>query len=498
MSDDHDPPQQPPASYDAAPKGLRPTREGPSTSISRRNFLRGVLGGSAVTVSLPIFECMLGPNGEALADGSPIPERFGIFYWGCGIRHETWVPDDTGADFPLPEAFEHWKSDRFKHLKDYLTLVTGTKHAGSSPGHIPARGIALSSSHDMTINQTDNVGRYRGQNHPEPSIDVVVADEWEGRTPYDHIAASISQQKPYKNNSSWEEGGRTYNRHEPDPRKLWDHLFSNAAEQLDRDENLVEQTNRLEQSMLDAVLEDADKLNKRLGVRDRRRLERHLEGIRGIEKRLQNGDDRLDGQCLLPEQPPDRDYGDGTRQENREQKNEIMADLVAHALACDLTRVFSYEWSATQSNAVYWEVGATGEHHHEYSHLASRRGGRYRGVMQDIVQFIMKNFAVLAEKLHEVPAADGKPLLDHTLVLGTSEHADAGHHNYNDHPFVLLGKGGDVRSNYHFRSEESGADAPKVLLTAIRSLGIQREKIGQTDSDGKRLAQDVFSEILTS
>jgi len=497
MSDDHDPPQQPPKSHSAAPKGVHPSETGGTESVSRRNFLRGMLGGSAISVSLPIFEYMLDSGGEAMASGDPIPKRFGVFYWGCGVRHETWVPNETGKDFELPPAFAEWDTKKFEHLKEYMTMVTGTSHAGSSPGHIPARGIALSSSHDMTINKSDNVGRYRGQNHPEPSIDVVVANEWEGKTPYDHIAASISQQQPYKNNSSWQAGGRTYNRHEPDPRKLWNHLFSDKAQERDAEQDLIERTNRLEKSALDAVLDGAKDLKKRLGARDRRRLEQHFAGIRDIEKRLQNDEDKLDG-CQIPNQPPDRDFGEGTRRENREPKNKIMADLVAQALACDLARVFSYEWSATQSNAIYWEVGADSEHHHEYSHLASRSGGKYRGIMQDIVRFIMKNFAVLADSLYQVPAADGSPLLDHTLILGTSEHADAGHHNYQDHPFVLVGKGADIESNYHFRSDDGSADAPKVLLSAVRSLGIDKKRIGQQDSDGDRLAQDVFSELLTS
>jgi len=466
-----------------APKGVRR-----SASVTRRNFLRGMLGGAAVSVSLPILECMLGPHGEALADGSPIPTRFGVFYWGCGIRHETWVPDETGPNFTLPHAFQAWGSQRFDHLRDYLTMVTGTGHSGSSPGHIPARGIALSSSHDMTINNTDNVGRYRGQNHPEPSIDALIADEWSGDTPFDHIAASISQQQPYKNNSSWQEGGQTYNRHEPDPRKLWNYLFSDLADQQRQKQDLLETTTKLESSMLDAVHEDAKKLTDNLGANDRRRLEQHLQGIRDMERRLQEQKENEQSQCQVPDKPEDRDYGEGTRTENREAKNEVMADLLAHAFACDLSRVFSYEWSATQSNAVYWEVGATGEHHHEYSHLASRQGGRYRGVMQDIVQFIMKNFAVLADSLYQTPAADGQTLLDHTLIMGTSAHADGGHHNYQDHPFVFVGKGSDVRPGRHIRITDRNTSAPRVLYTTIRSLGIDVDGFGQQDSDGDRYA----------
>lgn len=35
--------------------------------IGRRNVMRGMLGGTAVTVGLPILECMLNANGTAYA-----------------------------------------------------------------------------------------------------------------------------------------------------------------------------------------------------------------------------------------------------------------------------------------------------------------------------------------------------------------------------------------------------------------------------------------------
>ena len=64
--------------------------------ISRRTVLRGMLGGAAVSVGLPLLDCFLNGNGTALAQGAPLPVRFGTWFWGCGMNPDRWVPSDGG------------------------------------------------------------------------------------------------------------------------------------------------------------------------------------------------------------------------------------------------------------------------------------------------------------------------------------------------------------------------------------------------------------------
>ena len=54
--------------------------------LNRRTMLRGVLGGAAVAVALPPLEAMFNSHGTAHADGTPIPKRLGIFFWGNGVK----------------------------------------------------------------------------------------------------------------------------------------------------------------------------------------------------------------------------------------------------------------------------------------------------------------------------------------------------------------------------------------------------------------------------
>lgn len=487
MKNDHPPQMR--VLLPSPPARPRNTRARP-VALSRRTLLRGSLFGAAVRVGLPVLDGMLNDSGTALAQsGSPLPTRFGVFYWGGGITHQYWVPAQTGMSWTLPMILEP-----FAELRRYLTLVTGLHHHESSPGHIPARGIALSSSHDRTVCQGNCVGTYRGQNMPEPSIDAIVSEAWQGKTPLRSVEIGICRKGPYRSNSSWQRGGTTYNRHEPSPKALWDRLFANlpAGGTTSPAPSMIELTTAYEWSMLDAVVEDARDLQRQVGAHDRQRLEAHLEGLRAIERQLQ-ARERMpasspqDPACTRPDAPPTRDFGDGGSREEKEDKSRLMSDLLAAALACDLTRVFSYEWSATQNGSIYWEVGSN-EEHHEWNHRASRSIEYARSI-----QFIMKNLAYLARALANRREGDGT-LLDRTLIFATSEHADAGAHDYRDHPLLFVGgASGRIRAGLHHRG--AGPIAPRALLTAVRLAGVPLARLGQGEDGGGRVATESLGAI---
>src|SRR5215472_4867054 len=87
--------------------------------LSRRRVLRGMLAGGAVTVGLPVLDCLLNENGTAFANGAPIPVRFGTWFWGLGMNRKVFVPKTTGANFDLPPEIES-----LAPIKDQINLFT--------------------------------------------------------------------------------------------------------------------------------------------------------------------------------------------------------------------------------------------------------------------------------------------------------------------------------------------------------------------------------------
>ena len=52
--------------------------------LHRRTMLRGMLGGSAVALGLPVLEAMLNGNGDAYANGDALPCRLVTWFFGNG------------------------------------------------------------------------------------------------------------------------------------------------------------------------------------------------------------------------------------------------------------------------------------------------------------------------------------------------------------------------------------------------------------------------------
>jgi hypothetical protein len=71
--------------------------------LHRRTLLKGAGHGLLAAVALPSLEAMLNGNGTAYADGTPIPLRFGMWYWGSGVRRERFFPRTTGPNWEVTD-----------------------------------------------------------------------------------------------------------------------------------------------------------------------------------------------------------------------------------------------------------------------------------------------------------------------------------------------------------------------------------------------------------
>src|ERR1700712_1725147 len=90
-------------------------------TLSRRRLLRGAALGVGAAVGLPVLEAMLEQHGVALADGTPLPKRFGGYYWGNGVVASSWFPAQSGASWELSSLLSPFAS-----VKDYISIVSGT------------------------------------------------------------------------------------------------------------------------------------------------------------------------------------------------------------------------------------------------------------------------------------------------------------------------------------------------------------------------------------
>ena len=416
--------------------------------LSRRTILRGILGGTSVAIGLPVLEAMLDAHGEALAGGQPFPKRFGVFFWGNGTALPDWVPTTEGPGFaptPILQPF----ADRGV-LQD-ITIVSGMEYKFENTAvHDVGRASMLSGSYDYNAPTWGLIG-----NATLPSVDQLAADTLSQGTVFRSLEIGISKAGfggvQDLNSVSWIDPISPLPA-EFSPHNLFERLFGvgfNPDEEL-RDSRL---------SVLDVVARDTIELQNKLGSNDKQRLEAHLDGIRAIENKLTTAPPV----CVMPEDPGD--FPPLTN--NNEQLSEIaraMADLITHAFACDLTRVFDFRFHQMLADTYFWQLDSM-EGFHTLTHVDIEQT-----TVTPILTFVMDHLAYLMERLASVQEGTRR-LLDRCIIYGTSDVAEGYSHDYRDMPIILAGNAdGRIRSGLHHRANAENASlVPFTLLKAIGS-----------------------------
>ena len=436
-------------------------------TLDRRTLLRGMVGGTAVALGLPALECMLSPSGRAYAGGKALPTRFGIWFWGNGCRPEHWVPEQTGTSYTLSSELQPLAA-----LKSRFSLVTGTTIlTDSHPHHSGMAGIFTGRKYQKLGTVRDTIA----STFASQSVDQDAADWFDGVTPFRSLEVGVTKFHGTDEGSTFQHlshnGPNNPNPSEYSPVRLYNRLFTSPG---------GPRINLVRRSVLDAVHQQVGSLQQQLGASDRQRLEQHTDSIRTLENQLALSI----GECATSGKPavvPDTAYG-----EDHAGKNAIMSELLALALACDLTRSFSVMFSTPGSAIVWWEVGAT-DSLHSISHLES--------MPQDTVHAAttatMEQLAVFLDTLAAVPEGDGD-LLTNCSILCTSELADGYTHGNHNFPILIAGEGGGrLRPGQHVRAP--GASATRATLSALHGAGVEAASFGADEG----YTRNPIPELLT-
>lgn len=430
-------------------------------AVSRRTFLRGTLAGSAVALALPRLECMLDVNGTAYADGSELPTRFGVWFFGNGVRHEHWIPSEVGPSWQPKEQLAPLVD---AGLKPHFSVISGL--SVKTPFYVHHSGMtAITSGAPMKV-----VGKVRDTivtTVSQPTIDMVAAQKLAGKTPFRSLELGVCKFRGTDEGTTFQylsmNGPNNPNPPEYVPERLFERLFGLMPE-----DPRFAQITKARASVLDAVRGQIGALSQRVSAHDKQRLDQHFESVRAIERRLSTQGTNACAAPVRPSTPPDDDA-----KEPIAEKNALMSDLLAVALACDLTRVFTYCFDACGSATYFWQTNAS-DGMHQMCHK-----GRNDLVHRAVV-FMMKQCARTLSTLRDTPEAGGS-VLDNCAILVTSEHAEGDSHTQDDFPILLAGRGGGrLRTGLHVRST-TRENTSKALLTALRGAGVALPAFGHEE-----------------
>src|SRR5262249_44419138 len=124
---------------------------------------------------------------------------------------------------------------------------------------------------------------------------------------------------------------------------------------------------------------------------------------------------------------------------------QMQMDLAVAALACDQTRILTFQWSYSESEHLFAFLNNISGNHHAISHDFSSSGVNY-DAYNTIQNWYAKQFLYFIQKLDSYKEGD-RTLLDNSVIFWATEIGESTQHDLTMMPYVLAGSaGGKLRT----------------------------------------------------
>ncbi len=377
--------------------------------LSRRTALRGI----GATLSLPFLDAMLPKSALASTEAatSAIPRRGAWFYFGTGMNMRQFEPIDEGREFTFPRILKP-----LEKFREDLTIFSGTylEHGGGHHGDYTfLTGVEAKKGGSIknTISCDQIAAEAIGQGTRFPSLQLCI----QRGTGFGHNLRTLS----------WNRNGVPL-ASENDPHVVFNRLFKVDGPE---EREAREKGFRRRGSILDVVLEDAHRLEKKVGTSDREKLDEYFNSIREVEKQL----DRNVDWSVKPKPEVDPEQAERFAEPYSiqmpagqfvyEKYAKLMYDLITLAFQTDSTRVITYVVRQESSGGVFPEFGVS-KGYHELSHHGN--DPKNLDELAQVDAIYQEHWAYFLERMKSVKEADGRSLLDH-CALGYSSGMGIGH-----------------------------------------------------------------------
>jgi hypothetical protein len=413
--------------------------------MSRRTVLRGV----GAAIALPWLETFLPRLAHAGAPSTAWPLRLAFVYVPNGVNGPAWRPEAKGDAFAWTPTLEP-----LAPFRDRVLVLSGLAHAkananGDGPGdHARAAGTFLTGAQAF---KTSGAGVRVGTSVVQVAAAAVGREAQLASLELGCDPGAVSGECDsgyscaYSNNLAWRSESSPLAK-EVNPQQVFDRLFADAgATEAQREQRRAER-----KSVLDFALDDAKRLDAKLGASDRRKLDEYPRasalssaGSRGRSKppssatrprRAWEGGGRGAVAAAAAHGDP-KDLGE----------TQLMSDLLVLAFQGDVTRVSTFFVANEGSGRAPHDRREGGPPR------LSHHGGDASTVakIQRIDRYHVELFAYLLAGMRAVKEGDGT-LLDHSMIVYGSGIGDGNRHNHDELPILLAGGGnGSLQGGRH-------------------------------------------------
>ncbi len=437
-------------------------------SVSRRCFLRG----AGVSLALPWLESLPVRAADS-GKQSSAPVRFACIYFSNGVEPVHWWARGNGASMEIGPGLKPLQPFReeivfLRGLFNEQSVKNSSAHLGRMPNLLSGAWVSLDQN-DIRVGKT---------------MDQVLSQQIGRRTTVPSLALGIEPTELrledglsmiYGSSISWASATKPATK-EIYPARAFDLLVGDGKGR------------RLDRSILDQVLNDAQNLKNLVASSDRRKLDEYLESIRDIEKRIDRAsrDERLEGWRPTLAQPNMPRPQDDLPQDVPEHMRLIL-DLIVLAFQMDKTRIATCMLNndLSQMNFGFLD-GVQGSLHLDLTH--NGRDPKLEAMYLKTNQFHVQQFAYLLNRLKSIDEG-GQSLLDNSLIMFCSNLFDGDKHQADEMPILLAGRGGGSLQtgrvlDYLDRGDENRR-ACSLYLSLMDRMGVSLPRFGDTD---RRLA----------
>ena len=431
-----------------------------SPLVSRRTMLRGL----GVSMALPWMESLAVWADEAkpAAGGSEPPVRLAVFFAGNGFHSQEWWAEGAGADMKLGEVLKP-----VAEFRERLLFVKGLYNEQARKGNIHSSqtgnllsGAPLASGGDIRSGT---------------SFDQLLAQSYGRATKVPSLVLGCEKSNPsvhknysmlYSSHISWSSPTT------PTPLELYPAL---AFDRL-----FKEGTQKGDESVLDAVIEEAGDLRRQISTADRRKLDEYLDSVRDVEQRIATAGQRGELQGWKPtlEKPDMPRPPDGIPQDVAEHMR-LMCDILVLAFQTDTTRIVTLKLNNDHSALRFPNLSRTDNPaqgidymiHHLLSHSNNADWLK-------VNQFFLEQLAHVARRLDAIQEGE-RTALDNSMLMICSSMMTGNHEN-DRLPVAVLGRaGGKIETGRVLDySKAENRQLCRLYLSMMDKMGRREKSFG--------------------
>lgn len=417
--------------------------------MNRRRFLLQSIGTTLALPGLPSL--MASPTANSAlqtAKGAGMgARRFVAIGNLLGYQTKQFFPTTTGRNYEKTTLLDPLWDNRHQ-----MTVFRGLDH-GVKGGH-----FAVHSFLSGVLNS-------EAQNRPDGnvSIDQFLADEVGFETRFPSLTVGSEGGIHGGCQIAWTKSGV---RVPPitGPAELFDQLFTSDSKE--RQARRV-QENHVQASILDSVLEDANRLSRQVNKEDKDKLDEYFTSVRDVEKRLEL-------RKRWANEPKPKAPFDKPANRNTVEDLPMLYELIALALQTDSTRIATLEIGGDflpqnlGIDKAYHGLSHHGNDPEAIAHLIT------------LEKYQIQHFGKFLTRLSQIQDGD-RTLLDSTSVVFGSGIGDANSHKNTDLPIILAG-GGYNHGEFREVPRDGINKVPlcNLFVDIAQKMGVETDSFGSS------------------